>query len=108
MFDNMDGKTAMMAIMGSLMAFLFYGRIQDAADIVKLNGEVEQHDGELRDVWGKYNTAGAQMMNFMIQDAREKEQIKELIKDAQLQAKDVQLENQDRWLEYWKEKAQSK
>jgi predicted Holliday junction resolvase-like endonuclease len=105
-----EGKNHMtnivIAIMGSLLAFMFYGRIQDSADIVSLKGQVKQHDSELEDVWNKYNDAGTQMMDFMINDAREKEQIKELIKDAQLQAKDVELSNLERWLNYWKEKSE--
>ena len=102
--SKINMNNAVMAIMGSLLAFMFYGRIQDAADIIALKGEVIQAKSELRDVWGKYNDAGKQMMDFMINDAREKEQIKELIKDSELKAKDVQLENQERWLEYWKNK----
>ena len=89
---DIDGKTATMAIMGSLLAFMFYGRIQDAADIVALKGEVEQHDGELRDVWGKYNVAGAQYMEHMIEDAREKEQLKEMILQVKLEEANRELE----------------
>ena len=55
---------------------------------------------EQRDLWGKYNDAGEMITNFMINDAREKEQIKETIKD-------VELKETQRWLEYWKDKAQS-
>ena len=99
--NKMNMTNAVMAIMGSLLAFMFYGRIQDAADIIALKGEVGQAKSELRDVWGKYNSAGAQFMEHMIEDAREKEQIKEMVKDAQL----IETE---RWLEYWKEKAQNK
>lgn len=95
--SEIDGKTATMAIMGSLLAFMFYGRIQDAADIVRLNGEVKQAKSELRDVWGKYNSAGEQYMQHMIQDAREKEQIKEQI----LQ---VKLEEANRELGFYKNK----
>jgi hypothetical protein len=99
--SKMNMTNAVMAIMGSLLAFMFYGRIQDAADIVKLKNEVEQHGSELRDVWGKYNDAGEMMMNFRIEDAREKEQIKEKMIQ-------VQLENEKEWKEYWKRKALEK
>jgi len=95
--ENIDTNQIVMGIFGSLLAFMFYGRIQDAADIVKLTGEVEQHGSELRDVWGKYNEAGKTMMDFMIDDARQKEQIKEQI----LQ---VKLEEANRELEYYKNK----
>lgn len=90
--ENIDSNQIIMGIFGSLLAFMFYGRIQDAADIVKLTGEVEQHKGELRDVWGKYNDAGKTMMDFMIEDARQKEQIKEEILKVRLEEANRELE----------------
>jgi hypothetical protein len=95
--EKIDTNQIVMAIFGSLLAFMFYGRIQDAADIVQLKEKVEQGDGERIDLWSKYNAAGAQYMKHMIEDAREKEQIKEQI----LQ---VKLEEANRELDYYKNK----
>ncbi len=63
-----DQKQAAMAIMGSLMAYNFYGRIEDAANIQAMQQEIIQLKSEQRDLWGKYNDnekeKGAMMMNM--------------------------------------------
>lgn len=90
----------LMGILASLTAFMFYGRINDAAQIQLLLQEKEQAKSERVDIWGKYNVAGKEYMEHMIADAREKEQLKEQI--LQLDLKET-----ERWMEYWKEKAQT-
>jgi hypothetical protein len=98
---NIDTKTILMAIVGSLTAYVFYGHINLEAKVDTIQTKQNQVLSEQRDLWGKYNDAGEMITNFMINDAREKEQIKETIKD-------VELRESERWLEYWKERAQSK
>ena len=86
-----DSTQILMAIIGSLTAFMFYGRIQDASDIQSIKQEQVDQSSQLRDIWGKYNDAGAQMMNFMIEDARQKEQIKEQILQVKLEEANREL-----------------
>lgn len=90
--EKIDTNQIVLGIFGSLLAFMFYGRIQDAADIVQIKEKVEQGDGERLDLWTKYNKAGAQYMEHMIEDAREKEQIKEQILQVKLEEANRELE----------------
>ena len=89
---------AIMAIFGSLLAFMFYGRIQDASDIIRLREQVDQLQTEQLDLWNKYNKHTESQMKFMIQDAREKEKIKEIVKD-------IQLQETERWLKFYEKKS---
>lgn len=61
-------RQAVLAVMGSLMAYNFYGRIEDAANIQAMQQEIKQIKGEQRDLWGKYNAdideKGQMMMNM--------------------------------------------
>lgn len=93
---KIDTNQILMAILGSLTAYVFYGHINLGAKVETIETKQEQVRSEQRDLWGKYNTSGETITNFMINDAREKEQIKESIKE-------VQLQETTRWLEYWKE-----
>jgi len=97
---NIDTKTILMGILASLCGYIFYGYIGLSAKVDTIETKQNQVLSEQRDLWGKYNDAGEMITNFMINDAREKEQIKETIKD-------VELKETQRWLEYWKDKAQS-
>ncbi len=97
--SNIDSKTAVMAIFGSLLAFMFYGRIQDASDIVMLKEKVAQGESERRDWWTKWNEQIAKdmanfekMANFMIEDARQKEALKEEILKLDLKIAERELE----------------
>lgn len=46
---------SVVAILGSLIAFLFYGHIELASEVHSLQTTVEQSKGELKDIWTKYN-----------------------------------------------------
>jgi len=50
------------------MAYMFYGRIEDASNIQTIQQEIIQIKSEQRDLWGKYNAdideKGAMMMNM--------------------------------------------
>ncbi len=96
---KIDTNQILMAILGSLVAYVFYGHIALEAKVSVHDLQLEQDGSELNDIWGKYNSAGEQMMNFMIRDAREKEELKEEILT-------LELKESERWLEYWKAKAQ--
>jgi|GEM_PF-4240016 len=101
MKDLFDAKTMIMAVAASLTGYVFYGHINLNAKVDTIETKQVQVMSEQRDLWGKYNSAGETITNFMINDAREKEQIKETIKD-------VELRETQRWLEYWKKKAEEK
>lgn len=99
--SDIDSKTAVMGVFGSLLAYMFYGRIQDASDIQALKQEMEQVKSEQRDIWTKYNIDQEQEMlifqksaEFMVLDANQKADIKAEIKR-------VELDNTARWLDYY-------
>jgi hypothetical protein len=94
---NIDTNQILMGILGSLVGYVFYGHINLEAKVSGLIIEQTQGKTERVDIWKKYNNAGAQYMEHMIQDAREKEQIKEQI----LQ---VKLEEANRELHFYKNK----
>ena len=94
---NIDTNQILMGILGSLVGYVFYGHINLEAKVSVQEIQMEQVQSELRDVWGKYNDAGESYMIHMIDDAREKEQIKEQILL-------VKLEEANRELEYYKNK----
>lgn len=50
-----DKDMIIKAVGGSLMAFLFYGHIDNVAHVGTLEARLEQAEGELNDLWGKYN-----------------------------------------------------
>jgi hypothetical protein len=101
--SDMDGKTAVMGIFGSLLAYMFYGRIQDASDIQSLKQEMIQVKTEQVDLWSKYNDdikeKGQMMMNmanYMIEEEKAKGELgKEISR--------VELENIKAWLEHSRE-----
>ena len=64
--SDIDQKTAVMGIMGSLMAYNFYGRIEDAANIQSMQQEIIQLKGEQRDLWGKYNADISEKTSMMM------------------------------------------
>ena len=85
--DNiLDGKTMVMAVVGSLTAYVFYGHINLAAEVKTVVTKQEQVVGEQRDLWGKYNNEAMYKVEFM----------KEYYTDK--------VNNEKMWAEYWKEK----
>lgn len=80
-----------MAILGSLIGYVFYGHIALEAKVSVLEIQLEQVRSETKDIWGKYNSAGQQMMDYMIDDARQKEQLKELILQLKLDETEREL-----------------
>jgi len=73
--DNIDTNQILMGILGSLVGYVFYGHINLEATVSVHNIELLQGKSERRDIWNKYNEAGASYMVHMIEDAREKEQL---------------------------------
>jgi hypothetical protein len=95
---NFDTKTILMGIIGSLTAFMFYGRIQDASNIQTLQEKVEQGSGERADLWGKYNNdiekkfeMYEKMADFMIKDANQKSEIKESVLNLKIEVLEREL-----------------
>ena len=89
---DIDSKTAVMGVMGSLMAYMFYGRIQDASDIQSLQQVVIQLKGEQVDLWGKYNEdikeKGEMMFKFadyMMAEEKEKMRLERMIYELELE-----------------------
>jgi len=85
--DNfIDGKTMVMAVVGSLTAYVFYGHINLSADIKPIGTRLEQVESEQKDLWGKYNDEAMYKIEFM----------QEYYKDK--------VANEKRWSDYWKDK----
>lgn len=84
--DLFDGKTMVMAVVGSLTAYVFYGHIKTSALVDTIVTKQEQVIGEQKDLWGKYNAEAMYKIEFM----------KEYYNDK--------VDNEKRWGEYWKEK----
>ena len=99
---DIDAKTAAMGVMGSLMAYMFYGRIEDASNIQALQQAEIQAKSERVDWWGKWNDKIKddqdkmfKMADYMIEQEKEKAA---LAKEIQR----VELENERQWKEYYK------
>lgn len=88
---NIDTNQILMGILGSLVGYVFYGHINLEARVSGIVIEQAQGKSERRDLWGKYNDAGASYMQHMISDAREKEQIKEDILTVRLEEANREL-----------------
>ncbi len=96
---EIDSNKILMAILGSLVGYVFYGHIRLEATVGVHDIEINQGESERIDLWGKYNDAGEKFMDFLIQDAREKESLREeIIKND--------LKHTEYWLEYYKHKSQ--
>ena len=100
--SDIDQKTAVMGIMGSLMAYMFYGRIQDASDIQSLQQVVVQLKGEQVDLWGKYNEDIKEKgeLMFKVADYVIEQEIKRGEADKEMSR--IELDNTKQWLEYYK------
>ena len=61
--DNI--KTILLGIIGSLASFLFYGYIDTADKLEKVDTRLIQAESELDDIWGKYNKEQDEKMNFI-------------------------------------------
>ena len=89
---NIDTNQILMGILGSLVGYIFYGHINLEAKVAGLVIEQTQGKSERVDIWNKYNDAGENYMIHMIDDAREKEQIKEQILQVKLEEANRELE----------------
>jgi len=95
-------RNAVLGIMGSLMAFNFYGGIDSTSTNKSQDKEIVQMKGELRDLWEKYNEnakekgeLGMKAADYMIdQEIRHGAIEKEVSR--------VELENKQEWLDYYK------
>jgi hypothetical protein len=94
---NIDTNQILMGILGSLVGYVFYGHINLEAKVSVHDIQMKQGISERKDIWNKYNDAGEAYMIHMIEDAREKEQIKE-------QLLQVRLEESNRELQFYKSK----
>ena len=57
-------KNILLAIVGSLASFLFYGYIETKDKLEKVETRLSQAESELDDIWGKYNDSLEEKMNF--------------------------------------------
>lgn len=57
-------KNILLAIVGSLSSFLFYGYIETADTLDKVDTRLLQAESELDDIWEKYNTAQTEKLEF--------------------------------------------
>ena len=89
---NIDTNQILMGILGSLVGYVFYGHINLEAKVSGILIEQAQGKSERVDMWTKYNNAGESYMIHMIEDAREKEQIKEQILQVKLEEANRELE----------------
>lgn len=90
--SDIDSKTAIMGVFGSLLAYMFYGRIQDASDIQSLQQVVVQLKSEQVDLWGKYNEdikeKGEMMFkvaDYMMEEEKEKMRLERMIYELKLE-----------------------
>ena len=57
-------KNILLAIVGSLASFLFYGYIETKDKLEKVETRLSQAESELDDIWSKYNDSLEEKMNF--------------------------------------------
>ena len=89
--SDIDGKTVSMGALASLVGYVFYGFINLQAEVKTIKTKQDQVISEQKDLWGKYNEAGKMTMNFMIDDARQIEQLKEKILQVKLEESNREL-----------------
>jgi len=89
--SDIDGKTVSMGALASLVGYVFYGFINLQAGVKTIKTKQDQVISEQKDLWGKYNEAGKMTMNFMIDDARQIEQLKEKILQVKLEESNREL-----------------
>jgi hypothetical protein len=58
-------KNILLAIVGSLASFLFYGYIETKDQLEKVDTRLTQAESELNDIWTKYNKEQDEKMNFI-------------------------------------------
>ena len=89
---KIDTNQILIAILGSLVGYVFYGHIKVESTVGGIVIEQSQGKSERINLWGKYNDAGASYMEHMIEDAREKEQLKEEILKVRLEEANRELD----------------
>ena len=89
---NIDTNQILMGILGSLVGYVFYGHINLEAQVSVHDIKITSGKAERVDIWNKYNDAGEKMMSFMIEDARQKEQLKEQILQVRLEEANRELQ----------------
>ena len=82
--SDLGYKDILMAILASLCGYVFYGYIELSAHVNAMDTKQEQHSGELRDIWNKYNVdiekqfvMFEKFMEFKEQEATKREQLRE-------------------------------
>jgi hypothetical protein len=88
--SELDGKTLVLAAACSLVGYVFYGHINLEAKVETIDTKQTQVIGEQKDLWSKYNAEALYKIEFM----------KEYYEGR--------LEDEQRWTDYWKEKAEDK
>jgi len=58
-------KNILLAVIGSLASFLFYGYIETKDKLEKVDTRLIQAESELNDVWTKYNKEQDDKLNFI-------------------------------------------
>lgn len=53
--QQIDFKVILIAIIGSLVGYVFYGHIQLEADVSVFRERQQQQESEIDDLWEKYN-----------------------------------------------------
>lgn len=74
-------------ILGSLVAYVFYGFINLSADVKTLHPVIEQIQGEQKDIWNKYNQDQKDKVIFIMDYYQFK------------------VDEEKRWVEFYKEKS---
>ncbi|MGV7234623.1 MAG: hypothetical protein ACQ9ET_00050 [Nitrosomonadaceae bacterium] len=62
---KLDAQSILMAVLGSLSAFLFYGHIALQDEVDSMNTRLRQAESELDDIWAKYNDEQKSKFDFM-------------------------------------------
>ena len=63
---DIDNKTVLMAVMGSLIGYVFYGFIELSAKVDTMATELHQVQSEQRDLWNKYNQDQQTKFDFAV------------------------------------------
>lgn len=97
--DNGWQRQAVLAVMGSLMAYNFYGRIEDAANIQSMKQEIVQLKSETRDIWTKYNADIKEKTDMMMKMADYMISNEQRFGEVDQRISEVELNNIKRWLD---------
>ena len=76
-----------LTVLGSLVAYVFYGFINLSAEVKTMHPVIEQQDSELDDLWGKFNDINSDKV--------------EMMKDYY----QFKVDEEKRWVDFYKDKS---